>query len=226
MQIPDVKMIAVIRDPFDRAYSNFGHLWCDGLEPEADFLTACRLEPSRIAAGYAPFWRYLETGLYGRQLEHLYGIFPRKQIFVLRYRQLIDNTASILNEITAFLGVRTALVSTIPRSNVSNWVPDSPVNRILQRAARFGALASGRSPAATGVAPGAEAAAGRPAPGWASSSWATRGAAQDPVALLRIGHRVARSAHRGRLLGLAERNWARAFTERQSQGPEARDPKP
>ena len=43
--IPDVKMIAVIRDPIDRAYSNWGHLWCDGLEPEADFLTACRQEP-------------------------------------------------------------------------------------------------------------------------------------------------------------------------------------
>ena len=123
--IPDVKMIAVIRDPIDRAYSNWGHLWCDGLEPESDFLAACRLEPARIAAGYAPFWRYLETGLYGQQLEHLYRVFPREQIFVLRYRQLIDNTAAILDEIAEFLGVRTGLVSTIPRSNVSNWVPDT-----------------------------------------------------------------------------------------------------
>lgn len=48
--IPDVKMIAIIRDPIDRAYSNWGHLWCDGLEPESDFLTACDLEPSRIKA--------------------------------------------------------------------------------------------------------------------------------------------------------------------------------
>jgi len=117
--IPDVKMIAVIRDPIDRAYSNWGHLWCDGLEPESDFFRACELEPERIKAGYAPFWRYLETGLYGQQLEHLFGIFSKEQIFVLRYRQLIDNTAAILDEICAFLGVRTGQVSTIPRSNVS-----------------------------------------------------------------------------------------------------------
>ena len=60
-----------------------------------------RLEPARIEAGYAPFWRYLETGLYGRQLEHLYAIFPPEQVFVLRYRQLIDNTSAVLDEICA-----------------------------------------------------------------------------------------------------------------------------
>jgi len=64
-QLPDVKLIAVIRDPVDRAFSNWTHLWADGLEPEADFRTACRLEPQRIAAGWAPFWRYLDLGRYG-----------------------------------------------------------------------------------------------------------------------------------------------------------------
>ena len=144
--IPDVKMIAVIRDPIDRAYSNWGHLWCDGLEPESDFLAACALEPARVEAGYAPFWRYLETGLYGRQLEHLYGIFPQEQVFVLRYRQLIDNTSAVLDEICAFLGVPTGLVSTIPKSNVSNWVPDTPVNRVLQKTMRAGAAAGAHLP--------------------------------------------------------------------------------
>lgn len=144
--IPDVKMIAIIRDPIDRAYSNWGHLWCDGLEPQSDFLTACDLEPLRIAAGYAPFWRYLQTGLYGQQLEHLYTVFPKEQIFVLRYRQLIDNTAAVLDEIAEFLGVRTGLVASIPKSNVSNWVPDTPVNRILQKAVRAGAVAGAHLP--------------------------------------------------------------------------------
>ncbi len=145
-QAPQVKMIAVIRDPIDRAYSNWGHLWCDGLEPEADFLAACSAEPARIAAGYAPFWRYLETGLYGQQLDHLYGIFPKEQVFVLRYRQLIDNSAEILDEICTFLGVRTGVVSSVPRSNVSTWVPDTPVNRVLQKAVRAGAVAGGHLP--------------------------------------------------------------------------------
>ena len=144
--IPDVKMIAVIRDPIDRAYSNWTHLWCDGLEPESDFLTACRLEPERAEAGYAPFWRYLETGLYGQQLEHLFTVLPREQVFVLRYRQLIAAAPQTLDDIAAFLGVRTGLVSTVPRSNVSNWVPDSPINRTLQKAIRAGAVAGAYVP--------------------------------------------------------------------------------
>jgi Sulfotransferase family len=49
--VPEVKLIAVLRDPVDRAYSNWTHLWCDGLEPEPDFLAACRLEAERIAQG-------------------------------------------------------------------------------------------------------------------------------------------------------------------------------
>ncbi len=144
--IPDVKMIAVVRDPVDRAYSNWVHLWCDGLEPEADFLTACHQEPQRVAAGYAPFWRYLETGLYGRQLEHLYGIFPREQVFVLRYRQLIDDTSEILDRITEFLGVRTGVVRTIPGANVKDWVPDTAVNRLLRHGIRAGAAAGALLP--------------------------------------------------------------------------------
>ena len=100
----------------------------------------------RIEAGYAPFRRYPETGLHGDQFQHLFGFFPREQVVVLRYRQLIDNTAQMLDEIAEFLGVRTGLVSTIPKSNVSNWVPDTPVNRLLQKTVRADAVAGAHVP--------------------------------------------------------------------------------
>ena len=38
--LPDVKLVAVVRDPIDRAYSNWMHLWSDGLERVADFEVA------------------------------------------------------------------------------------------------------------------------------------------------------------------------------------------
>ncbi len=53
--VPDAKLIAVVRDPVDRAYSNWTHLRADGLEPVAGFLAACDLEDRRAAAGWAPF---------------------------------------------------------------------------------------------------------------------------------------------------------------------------
>jgi hypothetical protein len=137
--IPDVKLIAIIRDPIDRAYSNWTHLRADGLEPEPDFRTACGLEQRRIAAGHAPFWRYLELGRYGEQLDHLFGVFPRSQVHVLRYRDLIDDQQNSLDAIFAFLGVETGLVRSIPPSNTSGWASDRPSNTGLRAAIRTGA---------------------------------------------------------------------------------------
>jgi Sulfotransferase family len=137
--VPKAKLIAVVRDPVDRAYSNWTHLWCEGLEPEKDFLTACDLEPIRAKAGWAPFWRYTGLSRYGAQLENLYQHFDPAQVHVLRYRQLVDEPAATLDTICEFLGVATGKVDRIGSSNVSTWVPDSPVNTVLRRTIRAGA---------------------------------------------------------------------------------------
>src|SRR6185436_11899302 len=88
--LPDVRLIAVIRDPVDRAYSNWMHLWSDGLEPESDFVTAVAMEDARRRRGWAPFWRYRSLGLYGKQLAHAHTLFPSEQIHVLRYGDLVE----------------------------------------------------------------------------------------------------------------------------------------
>ena len=49
--IPRVKMIVILRDPVERAHSNWTHLWSAGLEPVGDFARACAEEDTRIAAG-------------------------------------------------------------------------------------------------------------------------------------------------------------------------------
>lgn len=140
--IPDAKLIAVIRDPVDRAFSNWTHLWADGLEPEADFLRACRLEAGRIAAGWAPFWRYLDLGRYGMQFEHLFRYFDPARVRVIRYRQLIDSPRETLDELCAFLGVATGLLERLPDANVGRWAPDGPLNAVLRRSIRTGAAAA------------------------------------------------------------------------------------
>ena len=75
---PAVRLVAVVRDPIDRAYSNWMHLWSDGLERVSDFEEAFALQQERVDAGWAPFWRYRDLGLYGEQLRHLYDyVRPR-----------------------------------------------------------------------------------------------------------------------------------------------------
>ena len=139
--LPDAKFIAVIRDPVDRAFSNWTHLRADGLEPEPDFLRACLAEPSRVANGWAPFWRYLELGRYGAQLEHLFRHVDRNRVRVIRYRQLIDAPRETLDDLCNFLGVATGLLTTLPDANVGRWAADNPLNTVLRRSIRTGAAA-------------------------------------------------------------------------------------
>ena len=136
--VPDAKLIAILRNPVDRAYSNWAHLWAAGLESERDFITACHLGKSRQAAGWADFWHYIDQGLYGRQLEHLFEYFPREQVFVTRYRDLREDPVPTLDRICEFLGVGTGLLGTVPRENVRPYVADTPLNTVLRAALRTG----------------------------------------------------------------------------------------
>ncbi|RZU51810.1 sulfotransferase domain-containing protein [Krasilnikovia cinnamomea] len=137
--VPDVRIILMLRDPVDRAHSNWTHLWIAGLEPEADFVTACRLEEQRRAAGWADFWHYIGLGRYGEQVRHLFEVFDREQVLLLRYRDLREQPAATLDQVCAFLGVRTGLLTEVPRENVNRHVvEDTRFNAALRGLLRFG----------------------------------------------------------------------------------------
>jgi hypothetical protein len=137
--VPDVRLILLLRDPVDRAHSNWTHLWNAGLEPEADFLTACRAEEQRKAAGWADFWHYISQGRYGRQVAHLLTVFPRERVLLLRYRELKDAPDATLDRVCAFLGVRTGVLREIPKENVNRHVvEDTGVNGVLRALLRAG----------------------------------------------------------------------------------------
>ena len=137
--VPDAKLIIALRDPVDRAHSNWTHLWVAGLEEKADFLEACHAEEERRAAHWADFWHYISLGLYGHQLEHLYQRYPREQVLLLRYRDLKDSPAETLDRVCSFLGVRTGVLTSIPRENVNrHFVADNAVNRVLRGLLRTG----------------------------------------------------------------------------------------
>ncbi|MFC7534382.1 sulfotransferase domain-containing protein [Actinoplanes sp. GCM10030250] len=145
--VPDVKMIILLRDPVDRAHSNWTHLWVAGLEEEAEFLAACEAEERRKAEGWADFWHYVSLGLYGAQLEHLYQRFARDQVLLLRYRDLKDAPAETLDRVCSFLGVRTGVLTSIPRENVNrHFVEDNAVNRVLRGMLRAGGTIGHRFP--------------------------------------------------------------------------------
>lgn len=138
---PDSRLIAVLRDPVDRAYSNWMHLWMDGLEPRADIVEAVKREQQRIDEGWAPFWHYQSLGMYGRQVADLFDHFPREQVLLLRYRELVEEPTGTLDRVFRFLGVATASVESIPSDNTRSFVQDGLKARTLGPVIRVGAAA-------------------------------------------------------------------------------------
>jgi hypothetical protein len=136
---PDAKLIAVLRDPVDRAYSNWMHLRMDGLEPRDDIVEAIRREPDRVDAGWAPFWHYQRLGMYGRQLADLFDHFPREQVLLLRYKELVQEPDRTLDRVCTFLGVSTPTSAEVPRDNSRKFVHDSPRTRAIGTVIRTGA---------------------------------------------------------------------------------------
>jgi len=144
--IPQARMIIVLRDPVERAHSNWTHLWSSGLDPIDDFVRACDAEDRRIAAGWADFWHYKRIGLYGEQLEHLYTVFPADQVLLLRYLDLVDNPSGTLDRICAFLGVRQGLIGELPRENVTAHPDQTWRHQYTSKLLRSGSAVTARLP--------------------------------------------------------------------------------
>jgi hypothetical protein len=144
--VPGARLIAVLRDPVDRAYSNWMHLWSDGLEPHDDFRSAYLAEAGRVAAGWAPFWHYRRLGLYGEQLESLYALFPREQVHVLRYRELVEEPVATLDAVCRFLGVRSGVLQGARAANSKPYVAPSPRAHRIARVVRAGAALGAYAP--------------------------------------------------------------------------------
>jgi hypothetical protein len=136
---PAAKLIAVLRDPVDRAYSNWMHLWMDGLEPCADIVEAVEQESRRIDAGWAPFWHYRSLGMYGRQVKDLFDHFPREQVLLLRYKSLVDTPDEVLGRVFDFLGVEGREIASIPSDNSRPFVRDGVRARTVGPVIRAGA---------------------------------------------------------------------------------------
>jgi len=124
-RIPEVRIVALLRDPVERAYSQFLFVSRDGFEPERDFVAALDAEPDRIHAGWAPGFQYATYGLYYRHLSRYYEQFDREQIRVYLYDDFKGDTAAVLRDIYAFVGVDPDFAPDLTRRYNPSGVPRS-----------------------------------------------------------------------------------------------------
>lgn len=128
--LPQSKLVAILRQPADRAYSHYRHFRQAGLEPLADFALAVEAEPVRIAQGWGPIpmWHYVQMGFYAAQLQRYFELFGREQIGVWLYEQWLSDPLELLQSIFAFLGVDDGFV---PDMSVRHNWNDQPQNTEL-----------------------------------------------------------------------------------------------
>ena len=102
--VPDVRLVAILRQPAERAWSAYLHARRGGGETLA-FADALAAEPERIAANWGPLYRYRDLGFYGRQLERYRALFPADRIEVVLHDDLRADPHGTLAGLFRFLDV-------------------------------------------------------------------------------------------------------------------------
>lgn len=135
--LPDVRLIVLLRDPVVRAYSAHSHETARGFE-ELSFEDALAAEPGRIAGererlmaepGHdSVHWQhhaYLTRGQYVEQLRALEHLVGRERLCVVDSGDFFDEPESVFDEVRDFLGLAPCADIVFERHNAR---PRSPLS--------------------------------------------------------------------------------------------------
>lgn len=103
--VPEAKLMAILRNPIDRAYSAFLHARRSGMEPISNFEQALDDEPHRVRTGWIGLTTYATVGMYAEQLERYLGIFPCQQIRIYLFEDLVRDPIGLAQDAFRYLGV-------------------------------------------------------------------------------------------------------------------------
>lgn len=116
-ELPEVRLIVLVRDPVERAYSAHTHERARGFENE-DFARAIELEPERINGEVEKIrttpsydslhWRhnaYVTRGQFIDQIEHLEALFGRDRMHLVDSADFFTDPEPTFRAVCGFLGL-------------------------------------------------------------------------------------------------------------------------
>jgi hypothetical protein len=128
---PKMKVIVLLRNPVDRAYSHWNMEYSRDNE-HRHFLAAILMEPFRRGVSLQhPVYSYIHRGFYSKQIENLLDHFPRDQCLFVKNEDLRDDHVGTMRDICHFLGVN---ITSLPaKESVHTGTYNSPMNPTLRR---------------------------------------------------------------------------------------------
>jgi hypothetical protein len=130
----DIKMLAILRNPVDRAFSAYTHALRDWTEPCSSFREALDKEQERINAGWGMLWHYTRAGFYAEQLERYFKIFRRDQIKVVLYDDLVTDAPGLIYDVFEYLEVDPKFIpKTSAHPNVSGFPKNERYHNFIKR---------------------------------------------------------------------------------------------
>ena len=139
--LPGVKLLVLVRDPVERAYSAHAHELARGFETEP-FERALELEDQRLAGeaeriisqpGYLSYSHqhhaYLTRGLYADQLERLAQAVGRDRVHVVDSGRFFTDPEPVYDGVLEFLGLHQHGYPVFERHNAR---PRSPMSETLR----------------------------------------------------------------------------------------------
>lgn len=143
--IPGARLVAVLRNPVDRAFSAYSMRIANGRE---DRTFEAAIDDELAGRLGEDGWRYLQPGLYGAQLTRYFDQFPREQLQIHLSEDLGRDTPGVVRQMYGFIGVDPDFVPDVRRANVSAYPKRSEsLDRVVHRV-------PGRSAAQRLVPPG------------------------------------------------------------------------
>lgn len=128
MILPHAKIIILLRDPVERAYSEYQMLVTAGLETRS-FSQAVEEESKRSSVEWGSGPMYLELSKYGHQVQRYLQSFDLNQIHFISQKNLDENPLEVMRRLSKFLDIDGEYWSTINFSEYKKNTGGMPKNR-------------------------------------------------------------------------------------------------
>ncbi len=104
-RLPNAKIVAMLRNPVDRAYSAFMFQVSLRAERVSTFEEGLALEAQRISDRWSWMYHYRQMGYYSDQIARYYQRFPKENIHVCIYEEFCDDPTRVVCDLAQFLGI-------------------------------------------------------------------------------------------------------------------------